>query len=150
VDEGSHAGDCRHDEGPEALVHPCPERAWGPLRDYLNTLAGEAVARHPSLKVRLDCYATEAYPLRATAEFLTGHEERDLVFSIDVRREGASLILAADIGRDNGDVLAELAPAALDGDQGGVEGLGGLIVERVAPFFDTHSPLIDDSCAGYC
>lgn len=91
------------------------EKIWDTLNEAFRRIAISLSASHPEMSWSSGHSDNKAFPFRAYAAFNDGAQgSEDVVVSIDFHRSEEQLRFSADIGCDDGTVLADGPSGAID------------------------------------
>lgn len=95
------------------------EEIWDIVSDVFQRIAVSLCASYPKMSWSSGHSDNKAFPFRAYAAFNQGSQgSEDVVASIDFRRSEDELHYCADIGRDDGTVLADGPAGTIDLSEG--------------------------------
>jgi hypothetical protein len=91
------------------------ESVWDLLSDEFRQIAAALSASYPEMSWSSGHGDNKSFPFRAYAAFNRGHEDaEDVIASIDFHRSNDELRYSADIGLDDGKVLADRPTGTID------------------------------------
>lgn len=124
------------------------EEVWGLISETFRLIAASVSARYPEMSWSSGHSDNKAFPFRAYAAFNQGSQgSEDVVVSVDFHRSEDRLRYSADIGRDDGTVLADGPTGIIDVSEGFASARAEIeaAVGSIVRFLKASEQVVDDA-----
>jgi hypothetical protein len=124
------------------------EEVWGIVSETFRRTAARLTARYPEMSWSSGHSENKAFPFRAYASFNQGSPgAEDVVVSVDFHRSDHKLGYSADIGNDDGTVLADGPAGIIDISQGIDSARADIKVAivNIVRFLEDNEPVLSDA-----